>query len=979
MRSRLLEITKGAVQRREREHDGRRRKGDEPSRRRWAAGRRQPRTGREETQVGMRVRKEFVSGSSLPACEDWQRAARGSVRRRRGGGLVRLRVGVLSGLVALVALLALMAGSAFAASAPAIEEEFVVDVSSTSATLHATIDPGESATSYRFEYGASTSYGSNAPVPDGSAGSGSSAVEVSVHIDGLVSATTYHYRLVAENEEGSESGIDLTFTTQRPGEMFALQGGRGWEMVSPPNKYGALVEPITFEGSPVQAAPDGAGMAYAMNGAPEPEVEGNRSLEDMEMLATRGPAGWSSKDITVQQESPAGVLFGGGNEYRMFSTNLSQSIVEPRDETRLSPEASEYTIYRRDSSTGTFTPLVTPANVSEGVEFGLSGTQSINFEGSTPDLSHVIFKAVAPLVEGAPRGSLYEWANGQIQLVSVLPDGTMAAAPMFGAERSGSRRNEISQNGQRVIFLTNKGYPTYDRHVYLRDLALHETVEISASQGGTASGSIVAPEFQLANAAGSEVFFTDEERLTPDSTAEEGAPDLYEYTVEEAGGKLTGTLSDISVDPNVGEAAHVVNTIAGAGEDGSDVYFVARGRLTGEPRPGCLAELSAEELAQEEASEEGRCRATRGGYNFYLSKVEAGHPGARTIMFIATLTAEDYNDWVPVNTGYVSLEQLTARVTPSGRYLAFMSDAPLTGYDNRDARSGMPDEEVYVYDTHTGAITCVSCNPTGGRPQGTREERLGLRGPMYDTQGFWGNRWLAASIPGWTTMGHVRPIYQSRYLSDAGQVFFNSADALVPQDTNGQVDVYEYEPAGVGGCTTASSSYSDRSGGCVGLMSSGTSSRESAFLDASESGNDVFFVTAASLVGKDFDTAYDVYDAHVCSSAAPCITEATSPPACTTTDSCRAAPQPQPTTFGAPSSATFSGAGNLTPEKAKERRLATREKLTRKQRLRLALHACKRHHRHGGRAQHRCERRARRRLSARGGRAMQTGRGRKSR
>ena len=40
--------------------------------------------------------------------------------------------------------------------------------------------------------------------------------------------------------------------------------------------------------------------------------------------------------------------------------------------------------------------------------------------------------------------------------------------------------------------------------------------------------------------------------------------------------------------------------------------------------------------------------------------------------------------------------------------------------------------------------------------------------------------------------------YQQRYLSDDGRLFFNSFDSLVPQDTNGKADVYEYEPAGVG-------------------------------------------------------------------------------------------------------------------------------------------------------------------------------------
>ena len=59
-------------------------------------------------------------------------------------------------------------------------------------------------------------------------------------------------------------------------------------------------------------------------------------------------------------------------------------------------------------------------------------------------------------------------------------------------------------------------------------------------------------------------------------------------------------------------------------------------------------------------------------------------------------------------------------------------------------------------------------------------------------------------------------------------------------------------------------------GGCVGLISSGTSSSESAFYDASENGDDVFLMTTSRLVGEDYDKGYDVYDAHVCTTAVPC-------------------------------------------------------------------------------------------------------------
>ena len=96
-------------------------------------------------------------------------------------------------------------------------------------------------------------------------------------------------------------------------------------------------------------------------------------------------------------------------------------------------------------------------------------------------------------------------------------------------------------------------------------------------------------------------------------------------------------------------------------------------------------------------------------------------------------------------------------------------------------------------------------------------------------------------------------------------MFFNSPDDLVPQATNHKEDVYEYEPAGVGSCESSS-------GGCVALMSSGDSTEESAFLEATPSGNDVFFLTAAQLLPQDTDRAFDIYDARVCTPASPCLT-----------------------------------------------------------------------------------------------------------
>jgi len=282
-----------------------------------------------------------------------------------------------------------------------------------------------------------------------------------------------------------------------------------------------------------------------------------------------------------------------------------------------------------------------------------------------------------------------------------------------------------------------------------------------------------------------------------------------------------------------------------------------------------------------------------------------------------------------------------ARVSPNGRWLAFMSRRELTGYDTQNAVSGLPneeagqqDEEVYLYDAEANRLVCASCNPTGARPVGEESAPENVTGQA-------GGRWVAASIPGWLQYegaGTHRPVYQARYLSDSGRLFFNSRDALVPQDVNGAWDVYEYEPPGIGSCSTSSVTFAERSGGCIGLISSGTSAEESSFLDASEDGSDVFFLTTAQLAPQDRDTAVDVYDAHECSTQAPCPAPVTTPPPCTTGDACKPAPTPQPTLFGEPSSETFTGAGNVTPATTP---VVKAKSLTRAQKLAEALKACR--------------------------------------
>jgi hypothetical protein len=178
---------------------------------------------------------------------------------------------------------------------------------------------------------------------------------------------------------------------------------------------------------------------------------------------------------------------------------------------------------------------------------------------------------------------------------------------------------------------------------------------------------------------------------------------------------------------------------------------------------------------------------------------------------------------------------------------------------------------------------------------------------------------------------------------DGSYVFFDTADALVPQDSNGTLDVYEWEVQGTGGCESPQ--------GYVHLISSGEDPAPSFFLGVSVDGSNVFFGTHARLVPQDTDTNGDLYDARICEAESPCIGPPVGETAQCEGDACQNPPSaPIDST---PASLTFSGAGNLAPE------VKPPAKLTNAQKLAKALKVCKRDHSKQKRAG--CELQARKR------------------
>jgi hypothetical protein len=110
-----------------------------------------------------------------------------------------------------VALLAPVAASA--ASKPGVRTGGAASITMNSATLNGRVDPNNAETTYFFQYGTTSLFGTNTAVA--AAGSGANGVAVSVPISGLAPATKYHYRLVAQNRFGITKGERRTFTTKR--------------------------------------------------------------------------------------------------------------------------------------------------------------------------------------------------------------------------------------------------------------------------------------------------------------------------------------------------------------------------------------------------------------------------------------------------------------------------------------------------------------------------------------------------------------------------------------------------------------------------------------------------------------------------------------------------------------------------------------------------------------------------------------------
>ena len=462
------------------------------------------------------------------------------------------------------------------ALAPTVGEESVTKVTSSSARLQAEVDPGGAETTYHFDYGTSAAYDQSTPESP-SVGTDDSEHPAVAEIQGLQPGTTYHYRIVARNAQspGGIPGPDETFTTQAVGGAFALPDSRAYELVSPAQKDGAEILGIggggqlPRGGSPTQVSEDGKSATY-MSNAPIGE-EAPTSAMGEQLFATRTAAGWSTHDISVPRNSTPQPS-DGIEEYKAFSADLSRAVLLPTVGTAEAPLAPEIhqeityppeasggpdEIYLRNDLTNTFQALVTSEPLPR-----------VDFQGGSSDLSHLVFGAPAGLDPRYPAGgNLYEWAAGEAQLIDVLPDrqpaseGVLATGEAIGGGRKvtpGPARNAVSDDGTRVSW-------SGEGALFTRDMATEETQQVDAAQGG--AGPSGGGLFVAASSDGTRVLFVDYNELTAGASG----GGLFMFDAD------NGKLTDLTPAGNGGE----MQSALGVNEEATSVYELSSAVLTG--------------------------------------------------------------------------------------------------------------------------------------------------------------------------------------------------------------------------------------------------------------------------------------------------------------------------------------------------------------------------------------------------------------
>jgi hypothetical protein len=382
-----------------------------------------------------------------------------------------------------------------------------------------------------------------------------------------------------------------------------------------------------------------------------------------------------------------------------------------------------------------------------------------------------------------------------------------------------------------------------------------ETIQLNVSERAIPDpGGPQPAAFWGASTDDSKVFFSTAELLTEDAVNGGSGKNIYQYDLNAPVGKrLTLISTDDEPAEEEGELPDRGYAVVGMSSDGDYVYFIGKNRLVA-GQPSMVVK----------------------GYRKY--ELYVWHQGELRNVAEHTLDADVAHGFAWGESGVAGRDMF--RVTADGKTVMYVeydsSTAHRLGYEVTSSRCSSESGtclEAYVYRYDTNQLSCASCDQTGETPHSNAS---------IDTH------------DGLIRLAHPAPYLNHPLTSDGRFVFFDTEDALVPQDTNNRRDVYEYDVAT----------------GQQHLISSGACGCDSDFLEASPDGSNVFFVTRDPLVHADVDNAMDLYDARVDGGIVAQNQQAVAP---CEGDDCQA-PAVSAPLFSVPASASFSGAGNAAEE-----------------------------------------------------------------
>lgn len=656
--------------------------------------------------------------------------------------------------------------------------------------------------------------------------------------------------------------------------VFALLGGalqavpalaltnpeRAYEMVSPVFKGGYGARHI------VGVAPNGESVDYQSGGG---AFAGDGSdLGFLNYQATRTGSEWSSAALNP----PAALNPDPFQEE--ISPSLEASLWQFRlgiPNTQSGELSTEERFYVRTAAG--FHPVGPVFKRQDGLP--LNGV-IYRPEAVSSDLCHIVFYSsltptgVFPNAEGEHLQEVDAGCHGApgLKVVAVNNAGGLLSpecTPILGGS-SNDERNAVAADGSTVFFgdrAPTGSSGTGDSGACGEEVANEQlfarvggarTLEVSKPLAEACS-EVPCPgaatrgkaRFLGASEDGSRVFFETVAPLEPASD-HDSKNDLYMATIGcpgeasgcEAGQRVVTSLVQVSHDPNPGEAAELQGVVSIA-PDGSHVYFVAHGVLSG----------------QGLAVEGVQSAPVAGADNLYGYERDGRYPAGRTVFVSEICSGPGVSGGVPDSRCPDDLESgAGASVTRNdlrllgvqgpvqvagseGGVLVFSTYAQLV---DRGPEADTDDaQDVYRFDMGSGSLLRVSLGEGGADANGNHLDEMNLE----SGQGYLGD--ADARIP--PIVGSSQPQeaagFRRAVSEDGSRIVFSTADPLSPAAINGLTDIYEWHD------------------GAVSLISSGTSVEPDEEAVITPSGRDVFFVTSQGLVPQDTDGAPDVYDARI--------------------------------------------------------------------------------------------------------------------